>query len=135
MRINEIILGESVNDEVFQTGFRHHLRIGDYTYAAESYSNDTKLHHQAADSGLTITCFDGTTRIAWANFELVGDHLESAGSHVQGDYRGRGIASTMYAYARMLGNNIKPSSFQSPQGERMWQAWQRSGEADYLSSK
>lgn len=132
MRINEIILSESINDEVFRPGFRHHLVIGDYAYTAESYDNDTKLHCRAASRGLAITCFDGARRIAWANFELVGDHLESAGSHVQEDYRGQGIASAMYAYAKMLGNDIKPSSFQSTQGEKMWQAWQKAGDADYL---
>jgi hypothetical protein len=43
-----------------------------------------------------------------------------------------GIASTMYAYAKMLGNDVRPSTVQMPGGKAMWKAWRKSGAAKHL---
>jgi hypothetical protein len=38
----------------------------------------------------------------------------------------------MYAYAKMLGNDIKPSFIRTDQGKGMWTAWEKSGDAKHL---
>jgi hypothetical protein len=59
-------------------------------------------------------------------------YLESLNTWVAGEYREKGIARTMYAYAKMLGNTVKPSSTQTDMGKGMWAAWKKSGDAEHL---
>ena len=41
----------------------------------------------------------------------------------------------MYAYAKMLGNDIKPSSNRSDLGKTMWSAWEKAGNAQHITGK
>jgi hypothetical protein len=80
-----------------------------------------------------IKCYDDGKMIGRVEFYTTfGDSLVSALTNVHPDYQKQGIASTMYAYARMLGNTIEPSASQLPPGKKMWKAWKKSGDAQYL---
>jgi hypothetical protein len=86
---------------------------------------------------LTITAYDKNKKIGQAQFT---DHFEKSGleslsTDVDPAYQRQGIASTMYAYARMLGNTIHPSILQTKQGEKMWKGWKKSGDAKFLKKE
>jgi hypothetical protein len=86
---------------------------------------------------LTITAYDKNKKIGIAQFT---DHFEKSGleslnTDVDPAYQRQGIASTMYAYARMLGNTIHPSIVQTKQGEKMWKGWKKSGDAKFLKKE
>jgi hypothetical protein len=86
---------------------------------------------------LTITAYDKNKKIGMAQFT---DHFEKSGleslsTDVDPAYQRQGIASTMYAYARMLGNTIHPSIVQTKQGEKMWKGWKKSGDAKFLKKE
>ena len=130
MRANEFIT-EEINPDIRNPAFEHEQQIGDYLYTAKT---------QPSQSGyftyLLIRCYDGAKLIGKVNFEvriLAGKKwLESQMTEVDGYYKNKGIASTMYAYAKMLGNDIKPSKYQSDDGKDMWKAWKKSGVAKHL---
>lgn len=138
MRISEIIsskqqVAETINPDILNKRFRHTQVIGDYTYKAEAEDFEgTPL--------LWIRAYDGNKEIGHILFEIWDidekpsvSHLESGGTEVDQKYRNKGVASTMYAYAKMLGNDIIPSSLQRSDGKAMWAAWQKSGAAKHLT--
>jgi hypothetical protein len=49
--------------------------------------------------------------------------LESDDTKVIDEYRGKGVAALMYTFAKSLGNDIKPSPYQSAAGNAMWKKW------------
>lgn len=122
---------EEINPDIRNPEFKHEQQIGDYLYTAKT---------QPSQSGyftyLLIRCYDGSKLIGKVNFEvriLAGKKwLESQMTEVDGNYKNKGIASTMYAYAKMLGNDVKPSPYQSDDGKAMWKAWKKSGSAQHL---
>lgn len=63
---------------------------------------------------------------------MVKKWLESQQTEVEPEYKNQGVASTMYAYAKMLGNDVKPSPYQSDEGKDMWKSWRKSGAAKHL---
>lgn len=125
MRIQEIIK-ESINPDIMDPRFVHEQHIGDYTYRAFYKEN-------SGNPKLRIECFDGKKRIAFVTFAITGDALVSDVTYTFKKYREQGIASTMYAYAKMLGNDIAPSPEKTDQGEEMWNAWDKSGASQHLS--
>lgn len=42
--------------------------------------------------------------------------------------------SNMYAYAKMLGNSVKPSEFRSDDAQAAWKSWRQAGDAKHLTS-
>jgi GNAT superfamily N-acetyltransferase len=125
---------EMINPDILSLDpqFKHLQQIGDFVLTAKSTSSDV-----GENSQLTIYCYSKGDRVGEARFALhptgvKSGWLESEITWVARDHRGKGIASTMYAYAKMLGNDIKPSSDQLPAGREMWNAWRRSGEAKHL---
>jgi hypothetical protein len=116
-------VAEEINPEVKQPGFKHRIVIGDYIYSAKgSYT------------GLRIECHDSEgTLLGYAQFMFYRDHLESQYTKVRGQYQGQGIASNMYAYAHMLGNDIQPSPYLEPDGKKMWRAFKKSGAAKIMA--
>jgi len=151
MKIHEII-DEAVNPDILNPKFQHKQEIGNFMYTAsvEQAKQERWEPYPGApviDAGtsnpyylvtwLYIKCFDNNKKIGEAIFAVKGSNnkqwLESYQTKVEPLYQGRDIASTMYAYAKMLGNDIKPSSNQSDQGRGMWKAWRKSGEANHLT--
>jgi len=127
MRANEFI-NEEINPDILDPRFSHKQKIGDYTYTA---ALEPDRFHKA--DLFVIRCYDRNKMIGQAKFYTTfGDSLVSALTTVQWEYQRLGIASTMYAYARMLGNTIEPSASQLAPGKAMWKAWKKSGEAKHL---
>ena len=120
------LMKEEINPDILHPNFYHEQQIGDYIYIAKYLEGNS----------LRVSCKKGNTVIGIADFEVYGlgadRRLVSNWSHVKQEYRGQGIASTMYAYAKMLGNDIYPSEVQLSPGKAMWNAWDKSGEAEHL---
>lgn len=127
MRINEVIT-ESVNPDILNPEFYHKQQIGDYTYVATF--KDAK-----GKPKLRIECFYGDERVAYVEFDITDKALVSDITWIMKAHRNKGIASTIYAYAKMMGNDIAPSKEQTDMGKKMWDAWYKSGEAKHLVPK
>ena len=134
MRATEFI-AEEINPDILHPEFKHKQVIGDYTYtAASSMGSDN-------DNYLVIKAYHGPTNyplnwVAQVSFFIRGTpesgYLESLNTWVAREYREKGIARTMYSYAKMLGNTVKPSSTQTDMGKKMWSGWKQSGDAEHL---
>ena len=129
-------LSETINSAILNKRFKHKQVIGDYTYTA------TAEDFEGAPL-LWIKAYDGTKEIGHILFEIIvrspggkrkasADYLESGGTEVDPKYRNKGVASTMYAYAKMLGNDIQASYNQTSKGKAMWKAWEKAGAAKHL---
>jgi hypothetical protein len=121
MRAHEF-LTETINPDILDPRFSHSQKIGDYTYTAEF----------GYGGYLYVSCFRRGKEIGRAHFHINGDNLESTMSDVDRAYQRRGIASTMYAYAKMLGNDVKVSNNLLPDGRKMWKAFRKSGANKHL---
>jgi GNAT superfamily N-acetyltransferase len=129
-------LAETINSSILNKKFKHKQVIGDYTYTATSEDFE-------GSPLLWIKAYDGKKEIGHILFEIIvrspggkrkasADYLESGGTEVDPAYRDKGVASTMYAYAKMLGNDIQASYNQTSQGKAMWKAWEKAGDAKHL---
>ena len=127
MRINEII-PEATNPDIHHSAFKHEQEIGGLLYKAEA-DNDSGWGTQ-----LNITVYDGKKEIASTEFIMDedADSLVSASTWVLPKYQERGVASTMYAYAKMLGNDIVPSRIQTDQGNAMWRSWNQKKQSKHI---
>ena len=122
------LMAEEINPDVLDPRFSHTQEIDGYTYTA---ALEPDRFHKA--NLFVIRCYDDGKMIGQAKFYTTfGDSLVSALTTVQPAYQKSGIASTIYAYARMLGNTIEPSASQLPPGKKMWKAWKKTGDAQHL---
>ena len=125
---------EEINPDILNPQFEHEQQIGDYMYTAKTHISPSGVLKY-----LLIKCYDDNTLIARADFEIrikMGQKwLESENTMVANKYQQKGIASTMYAYAKMLGNTVKPSPDQSDMGKDMWKGWKKSGDAKHLTNE
>ena len=128
-------VAETINTDILNKKFRHKQVIGDYTYTAS-------VEMFIGEPLLNIKAYDGNKEIGHILFEIfhwedesAKSHIESGGTEVDPKYRNKGIASTMYAYAKMLGNDIRASSNRTDQGKAMWAAWDKSGDAKHLAAE
>lgn len=129
MRAKEFIT-ETLNPECFRPDFQHELELNGLTLKASNYKDEF-------GNFLVIRAFDGDEDVGVVRFKtfknLEGQYwLESFMTSIHPGYRGKHLARDIYAYAKMLGNDIKPSKDQSDSGRAMWQSWQDSGEAEHL---
>lgn len=137
MRVNEII-AEKINPDILDPRFTHTQEIGDYAYKAFAYEGrpGVKFLRIQAFADATDNPMD---RIGDVLFRITDDatggYLESINTFVADEYQKKGIASTMYAFAKMLGNDIQPSKDQLPAGQAMWKAWKKSGDAKHLTTE
>lgn len=133
-RGKDVYVWEEINPDIRNPEFQHEQEIGKYKYTAK-----TELSGSGLTTYLHIRCYDGDKLIGKVNFEvrnLLGKKwLESQQTEVSLEYKKQGIASTMYAYAKMLGNDIKPSPYQSDEGQDMWKAWKKAGDAKHLATE
>ena len=122
------LMKEEINPDILDPHFSDEQEIGDYRFTA-----NMELAGYSKTPQLVIRCYDGETRIGEVKFySTYGDSLISSLTTVSPSYQKQGIASTMYAYARMLGNTIEPSKSQLPPGKKMWKAWKKAGEDKHL---
>lgn len=138
MRASEFIT-ESVNLDITMPEFYHEQQIGDYTYRA-----------QYRPHGLKITVFDGrkkigVTELRFAPYDTLSPEelkkvartnniwLEPDWTEVNPNYRQQGIMGTMYAYAKMLGNTVRPSWNQSMDARKAWKKLKQAGHAQHLT--
>lgn len=130
MRASEFIT-ETINPECLHPQFHHEQEFDGLLYKARvDQDQDNKKY-------FIIEAFDGNERVGIVRFKpyknTQGDYwLTSLVTSIHPKYQGKGIARTIYAYAKMLGNTIKPSKDQTPQGQAMWKSWQDSGDAEHL---
>jgi len=128
---------EAINPDITNPEFSHQQQIGDYLYVARYWSK-----------GLKITAYHGNKQIGYAElmyqsapFDDFADPkttpkriwLESEWTRVDPKYQRQGIMSTMYAYAKMLGNSVKPSQTRSDDAKAAWKSWRQSGDAQHLT--
>ena len=122
-------VNEEINPDIQNSEFKHSQRIGDYLLTAD---------HREGERWLNIRCYQNRRLVGKVDFFNWGGtkgYLASGSTEVHPDYRKQGIAYTMYAYARMLGNDISPGGSQSDDGKAMWAAWDKSGEAKHLTGE
>ena len=114
-------IDETINRDILNPAFKHQQEIGDFILKAEKKSGK-----------LAITCFHEGSVVGSADFNINEKNLTSDLTWVSKQHRSMGVASTMYAYAKMLGNDVVPSGQQLPPGKAMWDAWRKSGEDKHL---
>jgi hypothetical protein len=118
---------EDVPDELLNAKFKNSQEIGDYLYTAN-------IVHEGRHQYLVIKCYDGRKVVGEVYFSTQnGMYFTSQSTRVIPAYRNKGIASTMYAYVKMLGGDIKPSSYQLKPGKEMWKAWRKTGDDKHLA--
>lgn len=127
MRAFEFI-NEATNADIHDNRFQHEVEIGGLRYTAEADNNS------GYGTQLIIKVYDGRTEIATTEFMIDEDHnsLVSANTWVLPKYQDQGVASTMYAYAKMLGNDVVPSRIQTDQGNSMWRAWNQKKQSKHI---
>jgi GNAT superfamily N-acetyltransferase len=125
---------EVVNKELWhpERMFKQRVPIGDYEFEAIEKTGGM-IDWDA--NALTINAYDPKKKnkiIGNADFVVKGRgskrSLVSDYTYVDPKYRGEGIATMMYAYAKSLGNDIKGSNIQTPMGKKMWANWGQDAE-------
>lgn len=136
MRAHEFTTGvvEEVNPDITSDEYfidpTKNVRMGDFVFNARTFTGG--LGNPNA-RGLQIRAYDpkrpkGHASIGSADFIVKSDAkgrqwLESDDTEVDDEYRGKGVAAMMYAFARSLGNDIKDSPHKSKAGGDMWRKW------------
>ena len=120
---------EQFNYELAQKGFHFEQEINGVTYRVSNKKGGSdNINIEALD--------DKGQSIGFARFWMhqYKDGLESLSTQVRDDWQGKGIAANMYAVMRMLGVNIHPASTQSDDGKKMWDKWNKQGDAQHIKS-
>ena len=131
-RTNEMSIAEGkeqFNNELAQKGFHFEQEINGVTYRVSNKKGGSdNINIEALD--------DKGQSIGFARFWMhqYKDGLESLSTQVRDDWQGKGIAANMYAVMRMLGVNIHPASTQSDDGKKMWDKWNKQGDAKHIKS-
>ena len=127
--VGEQGVAEEVNPEILSTKNSlptENITMGDYEFNARIYTGEL------GNPGLQIRAYDPNKPqnqlIGHADFIVLTDKkgntwLESDDTSVNPSHQGKGVAAMMYAFAKSLGNDIKPSDIQEPPGEKMWKKW------------
>ena len=126
MRAQEFI-PEKINPDTIQPGFEITRRM----------KNGYVIRAQAKDiyenGGIEVEIFDPREDpdlrwpIADVRFKVKQDantgewYMSSLSTGTKEKYRRQGLASAMYNFARMLGNDLRASRLQTQQGEDFWQ--------------
>jgi len=120
---------EQFNYELAQKGFHFEQEIGGVTYRV--------TNKKGGSDNINIEAIDDKGQaIGFARFWMhqYKNGLESLSTQVRDDWQGKGIAANMYAVMRMLGVNIHPASMQSDDGKKMWDKWNKQGDARHIKS-
>jgi len=125
MRAHEFI-PEKINPETIQPGFERVRRM------KNGYVIRARAKDLYDDGGIEIEVFDPQEDpelrwpIADVRFKVKHDDtgepfLASLSTGTKERYRRQGLAAAMYNFARMLGNEVRPSRLQTDQGRAFWQ--------------
>jgi hypothetical protein len=125
MRATDFV-SEVINPDTRHSEFSHELEIGGITYTAKNNGEDLVVKAHTPD-GVVI----GAAKFLLPKQDT--QAMYSMWTKVATSYKKQGIASNMYAYARMLGNSIKPAAFQLDAGQKMWDKWRKKGDAKHLN--
>jgi predicted GNAT family acetyltransferase len=129
-------ISELINPQTRQGDFKDQQEINGLVYSADSETEEykgktyTKLHitvHNKQGKRMGYAWFalpDNDAGAMTCSFITVPDELQK-----------QGIAKTMYAYARQLGNSIERSSAQLSPGKAMWASWDKSGFSKELAEE
>ena len=124
-------VAEVVNTEVTSDKYTEpsqNVRMGNFVFNARRFTGGLADPNA---KGLQIRAYDPKnlkSSIGSADFIVKKDKkgntwLESDDTEVNDKYRGKGVATMMYAFAKSLGNDIKPSDYKSYAGAKMWNKW------------
>ena len=124
-------MAEGVNPEVTSDKYTEpsqNVRMGNFVFNARTFTGGLTDPNA---KGLQIRAYDPKnlkSSIGSADFIVKKDKkgntwLESDDTEVNDKYRGKGVATMMYAFAKSLGNDIKPSDYKSYAGAKMWNKW------------
>jgi hypothetical protein len=124
-------VAEEVNPEVTSDKYTkpsQNVRMGDFVFNARTFTGGLGAPNA---KGLQIRAYDPKnlkSSIGSADFIVKTNKkgkqwLESDDTEVNDEYRGQGVATMMYTFAKSLGNDIKPSDYQSNAGGTMWKKW------------
>lgn len=134
--------GGAINPEVFAEGFEKLKQLADGTWL-RAYNRDGMLMVEAVKDSRKMgeVAFNPMEKNNALGFERerprseLRSHAEQtdlkAGiAHVNPENRGKGYATDMYKFASELGNDIRASSIQTPQGTKMWNSFEKKGLAN-----
>jgi predicted GNAT family acetyltransferase len=135
---------EAVNPDIVSKNYfiepTKNVRMGDFEFNARTFTGGLGVPNAR---GLQIRAYDpsqpkGQNLIGSADFIVKSDKkgnqwLESDDTEVNDEYRGKGVAAMMYAFAKSLGNDIKRSPYQSQKGREMWNKW--GSDAEHLKKE
>ena len=130
-KVSEQGVAEEVNPEVTSDDYTEpsqNVRMGDFVFNARTF---TGALGEPNAKGLQIRAYEPKnlkSSIGSADFIVKKDKkgnqwLESDDTEVNDEYRGKGVATMMYAFAKSLGNDIKDSPYKSKAGSDMWKKW------------
>ena len=131
LAVKEQGVAEEVNPEVTSDDYTEpsqNVRMGDFVFNARTFTGALGSPNA---KGLQIRAYDPKnlkSSIGSADFIVRKDKkgnqwLESDDTEVNDEYRGKGVATLMYAFAKSLGNDIKDSPYKSKAGSDMWTKW------------
>ena len=130
---------EAINPDITNPEFSHQQQIGDYLYVARDWSKGLKItaYHGAKKIGYAELMYQTAPFDDFAHPKTTPKRvwLESEWTEVDPKYQRQGIMRTMYAYAKMLGNSVKPSELRSPDAKAAWSSWRQAGDAKHLTSE
>jgi len=128
-------VSEKVNKEIFTPDWKDRQPIldGKYFIVAEIkyYGKVPNLYIEVYDSSKEPPHNQYPYYVAYARFRIMSrlwwKHLEAGMVSVNEKYRRQGIAAAIYQYVTKLGNTIKPSFVQLPDGKAMWKGFKKKG--------
>jgi GNAT superfamily N-acetyltransferase len=126
-------VSEKVNKEIFTPDWKDRQPILDGKYFIVStikyYGKIPNLYIEVYDSSKEPPYNQYPYYVAYARFRIVNrlwwKHLEAGMVSVNEKYRRQGIAAAIYQYVTKLGNTVKPSSIQLPDGKAMWKGFKK----------
>jgi len=106
------VVSEIVNTSIMKNGWKK-----------QEHRDGLDLRATANEEGLSIFAYDvGGREIGFVHFEIINNKLESFDTWVDPRMRRQGIATVMYNYAKELGNDLAPSTAQTPDGKKFWKS-------------
>lgn len=109
-------LPERVSDDTIKPGFHAEKTAGELDLRAEANERGTgiiiRAYHQGKEVGFSRFLAKKDLSGEWA--------LESGFVYTNEDWRRRGVARSIYQFARELGNDIRPSASQTDLGRAFW---------------
>lgn len=126
-------INEAVNSEVFKRGFTKTKSFTgkngiEYSLVATHGALPYIPGKKAKESDqFRIEALANGTLVGWVNFKITDSgfgpknlRLEAIDVKINKPHTRKGVASAMYKFAEELGNDIMPSSMQTPDGKAFW---------------